>query len=147
MRYGQNICQREGCGYALKDLDLVDGQVVCPECGEINSDRVYTPFPHPKQFVHMVSKPWYLGVVVGALMSVPAAFIAPFAWGLGLVLSICILGGIYIAIIMISRRLVLREVQYAETIPDWAWNGFFMPTAVWSVAYWVVIVVVLSLMN
>ena len=146
MRYGRNICQREGCGYMLEDLEVVDGHVVCPECGEVNSEQVFTPFPTPLKFVHLVSKPWYVGIVLGVLLSVPGGLLARLLWGIGLILAMGFLVLLHIAIIYFSRRLMLREVQYAQTVPEWAWNGFFMPTLVWSVLYWMATSFVMSAM-
>lgn len=136
MRYGRNICHREGCGYDLSGLEFEHGQVVCPECGEVNTDSVYSPFPRALSFVLSYSKPWFIGFPVAMVLALVCSFAIGAGMWLGMPVGLVLETALFIVILYLSRQHMLREVMFTSYSPQWVWNAYFIPTLVWSTLYW-----------
>lgn len=136
MKHGRNICHREGCGYDLSGLVFEDGQVVCPECGEVNTSDFYSPFPRLLHFVLCYSKPWFVGVPGALAIVLVCSFVGRAGIWLGLPLALVLAVALFIVVLSYSRKRMLREVMFTSYAPEWAWNAFYMPTLVWVTIYW-----------
>jgi hypothetical protein len=144
MKHREANCQRQGCGYDLTGLEVVSGRVVCPECGEVNRDTFLTPFPSLQRFMHLISKPWYFGVIIGALFALPIGQFTREYVLCGLTLPMSFFFLLYLGTLWFSRRSLLRVTDHVVSVPGWAWNGFLMLTAIWTFVFWGVVFVAMS---
>ena len=136
MKHGRNICHREGCGYDLSGLEFEHGQVVCPECGEVNTNNFYSPFPRWLSFVLSYSKPWFIGLPIALLLALISSFVIRAGLWMVLPLAIVVEAAVFVVILLFTRKHMLREVMFTLYAPEWAWNAFFIPTMIWSTVYW-----------
>ncbi|MEZ6163970.1 MAG: hypothetical protein R3B67_05995 [Phycisphaerales bacterium] len=128
MRDGRGDIRCEACAYDLSGWRL-NARVVSRECGTVNDDCVFGPFPPVIGFVMRFSKPWVWCFAVGVLFVRHQCLAAA-----GVVLIELV---IFVTAFVWSRRVALREIDMCSSVPAWGANAFFMPVAVWTMVFWV----------